>query len=220
MNIQKILLFCLLLLAACGQAEPEPVALATVTPTATILPTNTAVVSLAERETPTATFTPTPLPPTPTPLPTLTPTATPVLCLDPTITGWPTGHGQPARIFYTYNEYAAIWDEATGTAVEIPLPDRARRATLSPDERWLAYSRQAGDGLVELWLLDRENNQSQQLASLSLADYLADPPDHMVDAYLAYHWVEQSNRLAYTIVPVLGGCGQRPAAVGRARRSL
>jgi hypothetical protein len=74
MNIQKILLFCLLLLVACGQAEPEPVALATVTPTATILPTNTAVVSLAERETPTAAFSPAPITTvTPTPRPTPTP---------------------------------------------------------------------------------------------------------------------------------------------------
>jgi hypothetical protein len=209
-----------LLLWACAQpgSESPPMAAATDSAqavsqfTPTILPTNTAVVSLVERETPSVTFTPTPSPPTATlaPLPTLTPTATPVPCLDPTITGWPTGHGQTARIFYTYNEYAAIWDEAMGTAVEIPLPQGARRATLSPDERWLAFSRQAGDELVELWVLDRENDQSQQLASLSLADYLADPPDHVVDAYLAYHWVEKSNRLAYTIVPVLGAIGHLP----------
>jgi hypothetical protein len=32
----------------------------------------------------------------------------------------------------------------------------------------------------------------------------------VADAYLAYHWVEQSNRLAYTIVPVLDAIGHLP----------
>jgi hypothetical protein len=210
-----ILLYVLLFLVACTQPEQQitPTAASTgsvptvsqITPTATVLPTITAVP-------PTATYTPTPLPPTatPTPLPTVTPTNTPVPCLDPTITEWPTAHGQPARVFYSHNDYAAIWDEATGTAVEIPLPESAERAILSADERWLVYSRQPDSEQVELWALSMDNQENRLLATVSLADYLAAAPEFVSDAYLTYEWAGQSNRLVYTITPVLNAIGAPP----------
>jgi WD40 repeat protein len=191
--------------APADSAAVSPIAAAPVTATATAVATSPPA-TVAASPSPSSTAVPQA---TATPRPTAT--ATP--CLDPAagaVTLPATEGYPPARIFYAHSNQAGIWDEATGTVTEFLLPPQARGATLSPDGRRLAYLVEATEQPVELWARDLENEHERQLATVSIADFLARSEPHVVDGLVHYQWLGDSRRLAYTIEPVLDALDAPP----------
>ncbi len=102
------------------------------------------------------------------------------------------------------------WEEETDTRTALPLPPDAASPLPSPDAERVAFTLERDDGVVELWVIDRDGGNQQRLATVSIADYLAASPEYVADATLTYRWIAERNLLAYELTPVLQALGDIP----------
>lgn len=217
MNISpcRVLAYLIVLMAtalvSCRQARalpPPQMTVTTVAPTAVATSTPAAVLT----EEPPAAATPTALEPSPTPFPTAsaTPEALGPFAECPVQEGGAVEPGGPLSMLIFNDLGAWRWDDQSETATALPLPPEARSPLPSPDGDRIAYTLEPEEGRVQLWVMHDDGSNQRLLATVSIAGYLADSPEYIIDAALSYRWLADRELLAYEIVPVLGALGVPP----------
>jgi dipeptidyl aminopeptidase/acylaminoacyl peptidase len=106
-----------------------------------------------------------------------------------------------------------LWSEKQGEVETFSLGDSSERLNLSPDNQYIAFTRQTQvDGAVELWIADIDGSNQRLLTTVSPADLLARYPN-AVSADFYYKWISGTEKLllAYRFHPIFDALGDVPA---------
>jgi hypothetical protein len=204
-----VLLVFLWFLAACtpnaiaptAEVESRPTAVATALAEATA----TAVPPTLERQ-PIPTITPTPVTAVSTP----SPSSTYDRCLDANATAQPLPRAEPASLLYSEAGNLKLWQEGMATAVSLTTSGDVQYGQRSLDGALVAFVRTVPQETAELWVVSANGQNERRLATVSLADYLAQAEEYVVDAQLRYTWLPASHKVAYWFSPTLDALGSLP----------
>ena len=206
-----VLIVFLWVLAACTPDAIVP------TPETESRPTVIATAVAAATETETA------VPPTPEPQPIPTVTPTPVTagstpspsstydrCLDADAVAQPLPPAKPAGLLYSEAGNLKLWQEGMETAVSLTTSGDVPYGQRSPDGTLVAFVRTVPQETAELWVVSADGQNERRLATVSLADYLAEAEEYVIDAQLRYTWLPGSHKLAYSLSPTFNALGDAP----------
>lgn len=96
------------------------------------------------------------------------------------------------------------------TAVTLTNSGDVQYGQRSTDGTLVAFVRTVPQETAELWVVSADGQSERRLATVSLADYLAQAQEYVVDVQLYYSWLPQSHKLAYALSPTLDALGTLP----------
>jgi Tol biopolymer transport system component len=216
-NARSYLLFLLLvvLLAACQPEEsqatptaaPESLPATEAPPTeppATSPPTETAV---PPTDTPPA---PDPTPATPAPAVTIVTPADLLACQSEAPQMDPAGAG-PLQIFYTSRRpgglwQMALWDETSGTTVDLGTTAANPAQALSPNHAWLAFAQPNPAGDLDIGVRPVAGRGPERLLT-TIPGWPVPSPEGTAGADLQLEWLPDSDFIAYYWRPIYTALG-------------
>ncbi|MBK8904872.1 MAG: hypothetical protein IPM53_27075 [Anaerolineaceae bacterium] len=131
-------------------------------------------------------------------------------CLDANATAQPLPSARPAGLLYSEAGNLKLWQEGMETVVSLTTSGDVQYGQRSPDGTLVAFVRTVSQETAELWVVSADGQNERRLATVSLADYLAQAEEFVVDVQLRYSWLPQSHKLAYALSPTLDALGSLP----------
>ena len=131
-------------------------------------------------------------------------------CLNANATTIALPPAKPAGLLYSEAGNLKLWQEGMATAVSLTNSGDVQTGQLSLDGTLVAFVRTVPLETAELWVVSADGQNERRLATVSLADYMAEAESYVVDVQLRYSWLPDSHKLSFWLTPTVDALGDLP----------